>query len=40
VAFSTGSFGPTENSEFVEALADRELEVCGSFDSDVANLLV
>jgi len=31
-----------ENSKFVEALANRRLQVCGSFDVDidVANLLV
>jgi len=42
VEFSTGSFWPMENSEFVVALAIRRLEVCGSFDAnvDVANLLV
>jgi len=33
---------PMEESEFVEALANRRLKVCGSFDAniDVANLLV
>ena len=29
MTFSTGSFEPTENSEFEEALAYRELEVDG-----------
>ena len=31
VEFSTGRFWPMENSEFVEALGNRRLYVCGSF---------